>query len=200
MEFSGEEDYLEEKCGWNHSLNILARLSQRISVVCLLVPVQYSESKSRRETTLRSGYCNLITSGRCLMKIGAGSTGKRRVSIDGAFTTDLATRFTIVKIKDSSGKTRGKCIEFTTSSQVKYALKVVNPSNIVFEKKPKGCDYTNISDDFIFKESRHYRMNYFTYTYNSKCLAAKTDGKLFLKTIKDVSKDNQCKYSLHRYS
>ena len=33
MEFSGEEDYLEEKCGWNHSLNILARLSQRVSKI-----------------------------------------------------------------------------------------------------------------------------------------------------------------------
>ena len=40
--------------------------------------------------------------------------------------------FTIVKITTPAGKI-GKCIEFTTGSQVKYALKVVTTTNIIFE-------------------------------------------------------------------
>ena len=40
--------------------------------------------------------------------------------------------FTIVKIRTPAGNI-GKCIEFTTGSQVKYALKVVTTTNIIFE-------------------------------------------------------------------
>ena len=57
--------------------------------------------------------------------------------------------FTIVKITTPAGKI-GKCIEFTTGSQVKYALKVVTTTNIIFEVST----YTEISVISFMEEKR----------------------------------------------
>ncbi|XP_058954784.2 uncharacterized protein [Pocillopora verrucosa] len=172
-----------------------------ISVMCSLELVQFSESAQGKNRHIRSAFCGWIKTNRCLMKIGSysGSTIRTKVSIDGAYTTDPATRFTIVTIKNSSGMKRGKCIQFSTNSKVKYALRVVTMSNIIFEKQQNGC-HDNISDDFVFKESRIRSKNSFTYTYNSKCLAARKDGTLFLKTTNDPSNEQQCKYTHLRYT
>ena len=67
------------------------------------------------------------------------------------------------------------------------------------QKQQNGC-HDNISDDFVFKESRIRSKNSFTYTYNSKCLAARKDGTLFLKTTNDPSNEQQCKYTHLRYT
>ncbi|KAL9967728.1 hypothetical protein ACROYT_G026018 [Oculina patagonica] len=56
--------------------------------------------------------------------------GKRqcKAKCDGSLTRDPKTRFTIVRIR------RRKCIQFTDAQGgTKYALKVINGTNIVFE-------------------------------------------------------------------
>ncbi|PFX18109.1 hypothetical protein AWC38_SpisGene17539 [Stylophora pistillata] len=169
----------------------------KTAVVCLLVHAELGESNTRKNRNIYSALCqtSLLTTSGCLMKIQSCSSGVTtcKVRVRGTLTTDLATRFTIVNVKAQDG-TVGKCIEFTTTSQVKYALKVDAVTNVIFEKQQNGCR-DRIPDDFIFTEARK-GPRHFTYTQNSKCLGTNTDGTLSLMTVND----KRCKYRLFKWT
>ncbi|XP_027035555.1 uncharacterized protein LOC113664161 isoform X2 [Pocillopora damicornis] len=167
------------------------------AIVCLLVHVEFGESNTRKDRNIYSALCrtSLLTTSGCLLKIQSCSAGATtcKVKVRGTLTTDPATRFTIVTVTAQDG-TVGKCIEFTTASQVKYALKVDNTTNIIFEKQHNGCD-NGIPDDFIFKEARKIP-RHFTYTHNAKCLGTNIDGALSLMNIND----KRCRYRLFKWT
>ncbi|XP_058954785.1 uncharacterized protein [Pocillopora verrucosa] len=158
-----------------------------IVVVCLVVLVDFSESNERKNKTLKSAICDALTTKACLMKIQRCSTSQRKcqVRVNGTTTTDPAARFTIVRVYKSTPNIT-KCIEVTSPSHVKYAMKVDSINSIIFEEQQNGCN-NKTADAFIFTEARDSDSGYFTYTHNSRCLGTNIDGTLSLMTISDAN-------------
>ncbi|KAJ7375393.1 hypothetical protein OS493_002154 [Desmophyllum pertusum] len=166
--------------------------------VCLLVRVEVGSSWQKPPTPIslqshfRKHIC--VRSGGNLLKIynnqkcnspNRGCTAK----CDGSTTKDAKTRFTIENSR------RRKCIQYTDKHDgSKYALKVINGTNVTFEKRQ--CDNT-IGDDFLFDEEKVKGVYKYKHTVisNTMCLGVASncdDESLYL--INTNSKNRRCSF------
>ncbi|KAJ7375390.1 hypothetical protein OS493_002151 [Desmophyllum pertusum] len=181
------DDFLfdEEKVKGTLALCLLARVEVGSSWGSPPSPISL-QSHFRKHICVRSGgnLLKIYTDLNCKVP-----NGRCKAKCNGATTNDAQTRFTIEN-------TRGrKCIQYTDKQDgSKYALKVVNGTNVTFEKRQ--CDST-IGDDFLFDEEKVKGVYKYKHTVISKtmCLgvAINCDDESFY-LINANSKHRRCSF------
>ncbi|KAL9967715.1 hypothetical protein ACROYT_G026004 [Oculina patagonica] len=164
--------------------------------VCLLLHVEVVSSRLKCLSSYYQQYSNC--GGGNLMKIYTNQCSKVakkqcEVKSTGTKTTDPDTKFKIVPMKTPGGKR--KCIQFTDKQDgTKYALKVVNKIDVVFEEQALGC-HSKISSQFLFEEALATSVGRkFVYRaeHTTKCLTSDCSGRFSLMNSKDVKKERKC--------
>ncbi|KAJ7335995.1 hypothetical protein OS493_013364 [Desmophyllum pertusum] len=169
-----------------------------LSISCRLLSCTYwaHVEAGPKLRCLSWSFNSILCSGSNLIKIHIdrcnNSTGKKQceVTTSGTNTANRNTNLKIAPITTKTGKR--KCIQFTDNNGTKYALKVVNDSNIIFEAQPLGC-HNAIGGDFMFEEAKNNGI--FIYKHSTKCLTSDCNGKLYLISSINVYGERKCFFS-----